>query len=257
MNEFGRLLEQEETSAQARQLLQSHPASTTMPDAARAALGAHAAQLAATGAVSSVLVTKILLGTLLAVGVGGAVVWSTWDRHDVIPTQIVQAEGTPPSPAVEAPPDDVHTESPAPDVPVAAPVRAPEPKVRPKRVVDPAPSNPIGEVEVEAPPSGLSSLAEEQRLLERARLQLDAEPTAALALAEEHTRRFADGQLTDLREYIAIQALEALGRTRLARQRCDDFASHHASSAFKKRVDAIRTRLDDEDGRAEDEDPTF
>ncbi len=105
--------------------------------------------------------------------------------------------------------------------PSAAPVLAPlRPVVRPS----PQPS---------------SSLSAERALLDEARRALSQDDGArALALAGEHEHRFAQPQLAEEREAIAIQALVLRGRYDEARARAARFRAASPNSLFLPAVDA-------------------
>ncbi len=88
-------------------------------------------------------------------------------------------------------------------------------------------------------PSATSSLAAERALLDDARGALSAGDAArALALADEHGRRFARAQLGEEREAIAIQALVALGRNVEARARAARLKTVAPNSLFMPAIDA-------------------
>lgn len=79
-------------------------------------------------------------------------------------------------------------------------------------------------------------------LLDRAQRALSTSPADALALADEHARRFAEGTLAPEREVIAIGALVALGRRDEARRRADRFRTAHPGSAYLRRIDVLLAR---------------
>jgi len=81
-------------------------------------------------------------------------------------------------------------------------------------------------------PSGESEVA----YLRRAQAALSANPTRALALADDHPSRFPDGVLAQEREVIAIDALVKLRRTTEARARVAAFRVRYPSSAHLARV---------------------
>jgi hypothetical protein len=80
---------------------------------------------------------------------------------------------------------------------------------------------------------------DEARLLTEARAELKGDPSRALGLAEEHGRRFANGQLQEEREVIAIAALVGLGRVEEATLRWERFHARFARSAYTARLSAL------------------
>ena len=83
--------------------------------------------------------------------------------------------------------------------------------------------------------------ADEYLLLRAARQALTGEPGRALALTDEHVRRFAHGRLEQERETIAVEALAQLGRTAQAQSRGRLFLSTYPGSPYRNRVEhAIR-----------------
>jgi hypothetical protein len=81
-------------------------------------------------------------------------------------------------------------------------------------------------------------LAKERQIIEKARSALarrDAE--SALAAVDEHARAFPRGQLTEMREALAVQALVYAGRPADARIRADQFHRRFPSSMYRPVVD--------------------
>lgn len=84
-----------------------------------------------------------------------------------------------------------------------------------------------------------SSLSAERQLLDDAHAALTAgEPARALALLDEHTRRYPRPQLGEEREALAIQALATMGRYDEARARAARFRAASPNSLFLPAVDA-------------------
>ncbi|MBX3225215.1 MAG: hypothetical protein KF795_32160, partial [Labilithrix sp.] len=79
----------------------------------------------------------------------------------------------------------------------------------------------------------------EVRLLERAQDALRSRPAEALALADDHARRFPQGMLAQEREVIAIEALVKTGRTSDARARAARFKARFPGSSHTRRIDAL------------------
>lgn len=80
--------------------------------------------------------------------------------------------------------------------------------------------------------SGPSEVA----LLDQARSSLASNPTRALALTEEHRRRFPKGALSQEREVIAIEALKKLGRGSEAKKRGDAFSAENPDTIHRRTV---------------------
>ncbi len=81
--------------------------------------------------------------------------------------------------------------------------------------------------------------AVEVRLLERAQDALRSRPAEALALADDHARRFPRGMLVQEREVIAIEALVKAGRVGEAKARAARFKERFPGSSHTRRVDAL------------------
>ncbi|MBN9159966.1 MAG: hypothetical protein BGO98_37340 [Myxococcales bacterium 68-20] len=143
----------------------------------------------------------------------------------------------------------------APSIPARTPTKAPvptTPPAAPSEGTSEAPSEAVAAAESSTPsnvddaiaspspeelpsaraPSGESEVA----YLRRAQAALSANPTRALALADDHPSRFPDGVLAQEREVIAIDALVKLRRTTEARARVAAFRVRYPSSAHLARV---------------------
>jgi hypothetical protein len=98
----------------------------------------------------------------------------------------------------------------------------------------------------DAPESHLSVVDPngEARLLTEARAELKEHASRALALADEHQRRFADGRLQEEREVIAITALVHLGRVEEASERWGAFRARFDRSAYAPRLLALFAPFD-------------
>jgi hypothetical protein len=86
-------------------------------------------------------------------------------------------------------------------------------------------------VAVATPPGDQSGLRDELHLIERAQQVLPHDPGHALALTEEHERRYRVPLLAQEREVIAVAALSKLGRTSEARARAERFVRRFPESA--------------------------
>ena len=121
--------------------------------------------------------------------------------------------------------------------PVAPPLVASVPV--PSAVLSADPSPPARASSHAPPPAVGPSLAAERALLDDARGALGAGDAAkALALADEHGRRFPRAQLGEEREAVAIQALVALGRDDEARTRAARFRAATPNSLFLPAIDS-------------------
>ena len=83
------------------------------------------------------------------------------------------------------------------------------------------------------------TLADEVKLIDGAQRALQSEPRRALALVEEHARRFPDQLLEQEREVIAVAALVKLERKAEAAERAQRFLSRFPRSAHAVRMRAV------------------
>jgi hypothetical protein len=118
-------------------------------------------------------------------------------------------------------------------------VAAEPPASTPAHAVSSAPPKPE---RAPAPSASVMSsdedLAKERQVIEKARSALarrDAE--SALAAVDEHARSFPRGQLVEMREALAVQALVYAGRAVDARARADQFHRRFPSSMYRPVVD--------------------
>ena len=84
---------------------------------------------------------------------------------------------------------------------------------------------------------------DEPQLIERARKALASDPRRALALTQEHQRRFPAGALGVERDVIALEALARSGQTTAARRRALAFEAKYPNSIHLQRVRALLARL--------------
>jgi hypothetical protein len=68
---------------------------------------------------------------------------------------------------------------------------------------------------------------------------MTSDPRQALAIANEHAKRYPRGQLAAERELILIQALVKLGRTREAEARGRALRKSAPTSIYGERLDTI------------------
>lgn len=84
---------------------------------------------------------------------------------------------------------------------------------------------------------------DEPQLIERARKALASDPRRALALTQEHQRRFPAGALRIERDVIALEALARSGQTNEAKRRALAFEAKYPNSIHLQRVRALLVRL--------------
>ena len=137
---------------------------------------------------------------------------------------------------------------PVPPQPPPAPLEAPAP-------ADPVPSAPVvalssAEANAARPsaPRGTpaerakvseDTLAGEAKLLNQAHAVMATDPRKALAIGNEHAKRYPRGQLAAERELILVQALVKLGRAREAEARGRALRKSAPKSIYDQRLDAI------------------
>ncbi len=227
MKDPQRLLESADFPTDVARLLRVRDLPSAIPGDVERRGRAHAARLAAipAGAVATWFSFKAVAAVVAAGALtttGAVVVWhqthgeETTNAPMAVPSEpqriaskvghdslSAPVERTVPSEETEESTAVVETEPevsiPAPAV-TAAPRRSPHP-VKSAVVVRP----------------GADSLQEEATLLEKARAQLAADPQAALAVARQHARRFARGQLRSERQLIEMDALRRTGQFNAAR----------------------------------------
>jgi hypothetical protein len=187
---------------------------------------------------ASLLPSSALAGVAAKAGLSRSALWG-WGAGSTIAVSGVVA-----AVALSQPPEAPRVEPPKPTV-------APQPKSAPKlsELSEPAPTV---EVSPEAPTSerrvvkDASNAWGEPELIERARKALAVEPRRALALAQEHQRRFPNGTLGVEREVIVLDALARTGQTAEARRRALAFEKRYPKSIHAPRVRALLARLDTE-----------
>lgn len=138
--------------------------------------------------------------------------------------------------------------TPPPVSPAPPPARAVSQQQASPKPVEPAPVP-----ELVATPSApahavkeLPAMWDEPQLIERARKALASEPRRALALAQEHQRRFPAGALAVERDVIALEALARSGQTAEATRRARAFEAKYPKSIHLPRVRALLARLGSE-----------
>jgi hypothetical protein len=89
----------------------------------------------------------------------------------------------------------------------------------------PVPRNPL-------PPAGPRAPATEAELMDRLRADVDDDPAAAVALANELEREHPDGRWAEERSYAKMRALVHLGDIAAARDEAEAFFARHPRSAL-------------------------
>jgi hypothetical protein len=159
---------------------------------------------------------------------------------------------SPPPPAARPAPSRALSFDPKPAPPqqlVAAPavtptLAPPDPAVRPR-----VSTNGVGlgddaaghliPLAAESASSGTSGIAEEARLLERARSALQDTPALAFELTEQHRQLGPTAQLSAEREFIAIEALLRLGRRAEAERRAAPRLEQAPDSVYTRRLRSL------------------
>jgi hypothetical protein len=178
--------------------------------------------------------TVVALVALCAAGGGyGTVRWlrsSSSASHDIAPAPRVETQPAVPPNAIPAP--ELPAEPARPEGAAAAPaVRSREPSK--SRAVEPAPpSRDEAAPQAEPPKQEVSEWA----LVEQARRSLASDPRRALALAEEHKRKFEGGPLSEEADFIEIEAQKRLGHADEARALSDRFRKRYPSSIHGQSV---------------------
>ena len=96
-----------------------------------------------------------------------------------------------------------------------------------------AASSPPAEIRDEGPEA-------EVKLVQRAQDALrGSRPTEALALCNDHAKRFPNGMVTQECEVIAVEALVKTGKKDEARRRADRFKARFPGSASIRRLDVL------------------
>ncbi len=165
-------------------------------------------------------------------------------RSVVAPAASPSSPEPPPAPATAATPV-VHSPADAPE-PAAATSAAPEPTttaVDEPRSPATRPARRSAHIRPEpADDRPESTLAAEAALLKDAKQALDRRaPAEALALLDEHARRFPAGELQDVRRGARVRALCALGRSAQARGEARMMAEHRQGSVVAHGVQDVCT----------------
>lgn len=185
---------------------------------------------------------KIALAAALGAGAIAGGVALTRRPDAPAPAPLVATVTTPAAsatPLVSAENDDP---LPAPSSPPRGP-RAPRPHLTRTATPEPVPSSPSPDpattslaapaaASPERPRSELEILTEAKRIAPN-------QPAAALALLDEHARRYPSGALEQEREVLAIEALVRVGKRADARSRAESFAKKFPASAHLRRIEVV------------------
>ncbi len=228
MTELKRWLDDEGAPEHLRELLSRGRRSAPLPDAVQLRSARKVAALAALPVGFLALLTSS--GTVLAAAAGmslGVVAAIT-------------------GPVVFSP--ETPAESPRPSGTASASPRGPAPAPR-QTVTRPAPMPSVAmpRASVAEPRSIADSLAEETELLERARQLLTANSAGALALAQDHARRFPRGKLAIERQLIEVDALQRLGKSDEARARILILKRKLEGSIYESRLKQLAAQNGDAD----------
>lgn len=161
--------------------------------------------------------------------------WGAGSTVAVTGVAVAVALHQPDAPAPRLPPSTVAVEH------VPSPVRARpmgiEPVAPSPEPVAPAPAAERRVVK------DVAASWDEPELIERARKALAADPRRALALTQEHQRRFPSGALSVERDVIALDAFARTGQVAEARRRALAFEAKYPKSIHLPRVQALLSRL--------------
>lgn len=178
-------------------------------------------------------IAKGIVAVITAVSLGAATWWALRDEPAPAPRDSGADVSIAPSVATDASSPASDASSPASDAssasiePIVAPIVEPT-------VEAPAPSRPR-----RPRPTLENDPVAEAALVRRAQTALTADPATALALTDDHRRRFGAGSLEQEREVVAIEALTRLGRSAAARARMDAFTARWPRSAHRRRLEVI------------------
>jgi len=176
---------------------------------------------------------------IVALGVRAGTSSSPEPSASAPPAASVAFAPTEPAPSAKATPStepvpSVEATSSAPSVSIDALPSAESPAPQPAKVAVPQEARPHARPATHAAlPSGPS---DELALLEEASRALDGSPERALALTDEHMKRFRAPKFAQERERLAVVALVRLGRRDDAKRRAEAFEVAFPDSAHLTRV---------------------
>jgi hypothetical protein len=229
--------------------------SAVLPAGALAAPGAApVSPSVAPAAVKGTAAPLLKLGAAVAIagGVGlGLARWHAMSPEPVARPLPAEATVSPMAPAASMPADDNATSPSRAEsaidhvggahekVGAAGPARHASRAKEPTK--PPVATNPVDSNDRE--PTEANVAQAEHTLLLEARRRTESEPAAALALVDDHARRFPKSELRQERELIALDALIALGRFSEARARARSFRQMFPGSAHVRRLEALEARM--------------
>jgi type IV secretory pathway VirB10-like protein len=229
MDEPQRLIEDPQAPDALRELLGNAQEPLFATDATHRILNGVDSKVAASGRTS--WAAKTVGGLIAAGAIAAGALWLLGDGGRKAPSAaqppaVEPVEPVPGKAGGAAPEAKRQVQPPAAE---AGPLQTPPAQAVLEEPAEPTPPN---RVTKEAP-----SPAAEAKLLLDARRSLRDDPARALELANKHRREFKRGPLAEEREYLAIQALVALGRQREAQKRASKFVSSFPSSPHRKTVE--------------------
>jgi len=191
----------------------------------------------ATGAASAKLfgaskATTLAVAVVLTAGGYGAWRWLGPSRNDaknMAPAAVAQPV---PELVVPASPPPIPVEQLPLDTEPATETVAPPPRPREATRTRPAEPPAREAPTVEAPKPQLS----ESELVDLARRLVMSDPRNALALVQDHHRRFAGGPLSEEADFVEIEAMKRLGRFEEARALGDRFRKRYPTSIHGQTV---------------------
>jgi hypothetical protein len=223
MTELKRWLDDEDAPDHLRDLLGAGRRSLPLPGAVQARSARKVAALAALPVGFMALLTSS--GTVLAAAAGMSL-------------GVVASIGGPIVFGAEAPPETT--------APAAAPSASPKERAAAQRE---APAPPPATPKAPGPKASAGgarsvadSLGEETELLERSRQLIGSNPNGALALVEEHARRFPRGKLAIERQLIEVDAMQRSGRSAEARARILGLKRRLEGSIYEPRLKQLEAR---------------
>jgi hypothetical protein len=202
----------------------------------RATAGDLGPELPEPAATTSIASTK-LLGWIAAAAVGGgAVVAGVGMLHSGAPESTAVVHDAVEQLEPEAPSQEPDVVEPAPEA-VTVADRTPEVQLEPRPVEAKPSKRRATPRQPTTPATDSDAFTEEVELMGRARAALGRnDASQALALLEEHAKRFPRGTLGPERDVSRIMALCALGRTQQAKTHATKFMRKHPRSALAARV---------------------
>jgi hypothetical protein len=214
-----------------RQLVHTHP-QPAANDGPRGVVSAPPAPAAA-GALArgvSAKVAALMVAAGVAAGAAGFAAVGPLVSGRAISAALSTIAG--PAPSMQTTP----TSPAAPELPIAASVRASSPEIVASSVTPPATHAPAATANASATASvhATDTLTRERELIDTMRSGItNGRPADALAIGQEHARTFPYGALVEEREVLAITALVRLGRFPEARIRAARFKREHPQSFLR------------------------